>query len=122
MEPNVNDIISTILSQMDEPTQKITISKKRSQKEIMFDILDTISVLNQNGDAIQTQIMSKSNISYRNVKTYLNHLETVNLIAETSHNRFRITNRGQLILSLAKFVQKSLGIVISYETYQPLQE
>lgn len=66
--------------------------KKRDKFEIMYDILFTL--LNKNGKMRPTQLMYKSNLSYRMMNQYLDELIEKQLI-----NKIELNNRKYIVLT-----------------------
>lgn len=80
------------------------IGKKRDKMEIIHDILFVIE--KKNGTAKQTQIMSKSNLSYKMMQYYLEDLLKKQFILEIGDKKktYIITEKGKM------FIQKYRSI------------
>lgn len=70
--------------------------KKRSQDEVVYDIL--INILNKNGKIKPTQLMTKANLSYKMMNQYLEDLidnDYINRIKKNNRQYLLITNKGR---------------------------
>lgn len=70
--------------------------KKRSQEEVVYDIL--INILNKNGKIKPTQLMTKANLSYKMMNQYLEELidnEYVSRINKNNRQYLIITSKGR---------------------------
>ena len=82
--------------------------------EVMYDMLKVID--RKNGNIKQTQIMYKSNLSYKMMSKYLNELIQKNFVTEVIKSKkktFMITEKGKLFIekyaSVREF-RESFGI------------
>ncbi len=69
---------------------------KRTQEEILYDIL--LTILNRSGRIKQTQLMTKANLSYKLMKNYLEDLvkkDYVDFIKKNDRKYLIITDKGR---------------------------